>query len=68
MSKPIFYDCITNEGNKSINIENIASIEHLNSKTIMTLDITKESGVNISFEVNYPYLDVMKHLADLKNS
>ncbi len=54
MSKPIFYDCITNEGNKSINIENIALIEHLNSKTIMTLDITKESGVNISFQVNYP--------------
>jgi hypothetical protein len=29
MSKPIFFDCITNEGNKSINIENIALIENI---------------------------------------
>lgn len=52
MKTPIFYECITNEGNKSINIENIASIENLNNKTIMTLNVKKESGVNISFEVN----------------
>lgn len=41
MSKPIFFDCITNEGNKSINIENIALIENINNKTIITLNVKK---------------------------
>ena len=55
MSKPIFFDCITNEGNKSINIENIALIENINNKTIITLNVNKNSEKNISFEVNLPW-------------
>lgn len=55
MSKPIFFDCITNEGNKSINIENIALIENINNKTIITLNVKKSSETNISFEVNLPW-------------
>ncbi len=55
MSKPIFFDCITNEGNKSINIENIALIENINNKTIITLNVKKNSEKNISFEVNLPW-------------
>lgn len=55
MSKPIFFDCITNEGNKSINIENIALIENINNRTIITLNVKKSSETNISFEVNLPW-------------
>lgn len=58
MSKPIFYDCLTNEGNKSINIENIASIENINNKTIITLNVKRDSETNISFEVNLPWANV----------
>jgi len=58
MSKPIFYDCITNAGNKSINIENIASIENINNKTIITLNVKRDSETNISFEVNLPWENV----------
>ncbi len=55
MSKPIFYNCLTNEGNKSINIENIASIENINNRTIMTLNVKRENETNISFIVNLPW-------------
>ncbi|MDA9056829.1 hypothetical protein OAC97_03980 [Flavobacteriaceae bacterium] len=58
MSKPIFYDCLTNAGNKSINIENIASIENINNKTIITLNVKRDSETNISFEVNLPWENV----------
>ena len=58
MSKSKFYDFSTNEGMKSINIDNIASIESLNNKTIMTLNVKKENGINISFEVNLPWSTV----------
>jgi len=58
MNKTIFYDCLTNEGNKSINIENIASIENINNKTIITLNVKRDSETNISFEVNLPWANV----------
>lgn len=66
MTKTKFYSIPTNEGMKSVNIDNIASIEHLNNKTIMTLNVTKENGTNISFEVNYPYLDVVNDIEKLR--
>ena len=65
MSKPIFYDCITNEGNKSINIENIASIENINNKTIITLNVKRESNTNISFEINLPWANVTSEVKSL---
>ena len=65
MSKPIFYDCITNEGNKSININNIASIESINNKTIITLNVKRESETNISFEVNLSWADVSSAVKSL---
>ena len=65
MSKPIFYDCLTNEGNKSINIENIATIENINNKTVMTLNVMREAGTNIFFEINLPWANVASKVKSL---
>ena len=65
MSKPIFYNCTTTEGNKSINIKSIASIENINNKTIMTLNAKRESGNNISFEINLSWANVVSEINSL---
>ena len=56
--KTKFYECITDEGNKIINVENIASVENINNRTVMTLNVKKENDVNVSFVVNLPWASV----------
>ncbi len=65
MKKTIFYDCLTNEGNKSINIDNIASIENINNRTIITLNVKRNAETNISFEVKLPWENVASDIKSL---
>jgi len=63
--KTKFYECITDEGNKIINVENIASVENINNRTVMTLNIKKEKDINVSFVVNLPWATVASAVQSL---
>ena len=52
MKESKFYDVITESGNKTINVNNIALIEDFNNNTRITLNVKNENGNYISFIVN----------------
>lgn len=57
MNKTKFYEIKTNEGRKSINVDNIASIEDIYNIGIkITLNVKDENGINLTHiarSVNY---------------
>jgi len=54
-----FYNFIATGGNKMVNINNIAIIEDMGAGGIcVTLNVSKEKGVNISFSCQLPWPDV----------
>jgi hypothetical protein len=65
-----FYDVQTNNGYKTININNIALIESSGIRTKITMDIKDENGNEISFNTILPWATIssnIKHL-DLNQS
>uniref|UniRef100_UPI004047DBC9 hypothetical protein n=1 Tax=Mariniflexile sp. TaxID=1979402 RepID=UPI004047DBC9 len=47
-----FYNFTSDKGLKMVNIENIASIDEHNAGIKVTLNVTDENGINISFYCN----------------
>ena len=52
MTKPIFCNMPTDQGYKYVNISNIASIDSINNKTFVTLNVKDKENIYISFFVN----------------
>jgi len=52
MTKPIFCNMPTDQGYKYVNISNIASIDSINNKTFVTLNVKNKENIYISFFVN----------------
>lgn len=50
-----FYTFTTKSGLKTINIENIAAIEDINSQTVVTLNVKNKDGENIIFIADLPW-------------
>lgn len=50
-----FIDIPSDEGMKSVNVEDIAIVEEINGLTIVTLSVKKEKDVNISFNALLPW-------------
>lgn len=62
MKESKFYDIISESGNKTINVNNIALIENINNQTKITLNIKNDTGNNISFTVNLPYSQIASEI------
>lgn len=62
MKESKFYDIISESGNKTINVNNIALIENINNQTKITLNIKNDTGNNISFTVNLPYSQISSEI------
>jgi hypothetical protein len=67
-----FYDIKTDEGLKSINVDNIASVEDIFNHGIkITLNVKDEKGINLSFiakSINYQsVLSVIKTIVAKQN-
>ena len=58
MKKSKFYDFLTKQGNKTINVNNIASIEALPIGTKITLNVKDVNGQYISYLSNLPWSSV----------
>lgn len=55
MNESKFYNLPTNQGSKSVNINNIAIIEDLKIGTKITMNVKDENGQYLSFLANLPY-------------
>jgi hypothetical protein len=55
MNESKFYDLPTNQGNKTVNIDNIALIEDLKIGTKITMNVRDENGQYLSFIANLPW-------------
>ena len=62
MKESKFYDVITEAGNKTINVNNIALIEDFNNNTRITLNVKNENGNYISFIVNSSWSTVASEI------
>ena len=62
MKESKFYDVITESGNKTINVNNIALIEDFNNNTRITLNVKNENGNYISFIVNSSWSTVASEI------
>jgi hypothetical protein len=55
MNESKFYDLPTNQGNKTVNIDNIALIEDLKIGTKITMNVRDKNGQYLSFIANLPW-------------
>lgn len=58
MKESKFYDFPTKQGNKTVNINNIAAIEDLPIGTKITMNVKDENGEYISYIANLPWSSV----------
>ncbi len=65
MTKIKFYSCKTKEGDKMINISNIASIENIDNETVITLKVKKDKETNVSFIVNDSWTSATRNIESL---
>tara|TARA_R110001583_G_C5428826_1_gene388623 strand:+ start:78 stop:278 length:201 start_codon:yes stop_codon:yes gene_type:complete len=50
--KTNFFNFTSEKGLKMVNVKNIASIDHHNNGIKVTLNVTDENGINITFNCN----------------
>jgi len=67
MAKAKFCTWPTNEGMKTVNINNIALIEKFDSGTYVTMNIVRDEK-NITYIVNLPWPDVASEVEMLSKS
>lgn len=66
MTKAKFYNFITDDGVRMININNIASIEDIGNEGIrVTLDTKLEKDINVSFIANLPWPQVTGEIKNM---
>ena len=65
MKESKFYDVQTTNGNKTININNVALIESSGIGTKITMDVKDENGNHISFNTILPWSTIASEISDL---
>ncbi|APY12169.1 hypothetical protein BWZ22_13510 [Seonamhaeicola sp. S2-3] len=63
--KTKFITYLTEDGNKTFNVSNVALIENKNGKTQITLNIKQESDTNVSFSINQSWDKVASEIESL---